>query len=98
VEITFDPKKSERNIRLRGISFDKAFEFDFGSAIFDQDTRKDYGEVRTLALGYLGETLHALVFTVRHGTIRVISLRRANRKERNKYEIAKPSQFGSGRP
>ncbi len=45
VEITFDPLKSERNLRLRGISFDKAPEFDFGSATFDQDTRKDYGEV-----------------------------------------------------
>ena len=89
MEITFDPRKSERNIRLRGISFDKASEFDFGSATFDQDTRKDSGEVRTLALGYLGDTLHALVFTVRDGTIRVISLRRANRKERNKYENVK---------
>jgi len=66
VEITFDPKKSERNIRLRGISFDKAFEFDFGSAIFDQDTRKDYGEVRTLALGYLGE--HFMRWFSRSGT------------------------------
>jgi uncharacterized DUF497 family protein len=89
VEITFDPRKSERNLRLRGIGFDRASEFDFGSAIFDEDTRKDYGEIRTLALGYLGDTLHALVFTVRDGAIRVIRLRRANRKERNKYENAK---------
>jgi uncharacterized protein len=89
VEITFDPRKSERNFRLRGISFDKASEFDFSSATFDRDSRKDYGEIRTLALGYIGETLHALVFTVRDGAIRVISLRRANRKERDKYEIAR---------
>jgi uncharacterized DUF497 family protein len=90
VEITYDPRKSERNIQLRGIGFDKAAEFDFNSATFDQDTRRDYGEVRTLALGYIGETLHALVFTVRDSAIRVISLRRANRKERNKYANAKP--------
>ena len=89
VEITFDPRKSDRNLRLRGISFESAFEFDFRSATFDQDTRKDYGEIRTLALGYIGETLHALVFTVRDGRIRVISLRRANRKERKKYGNAK---------
>ena len=90
MEITFDPRKSERNIRLRGIGFDKASEFDFGSATFDEDTRKDYGEIRTLALGYIGEILHALVFTVRDDKTRVISLRRANRKEREKYGSAKP--------
>jgi uncharacterized DUF497 family protein len=88
VEITYDPRKSERNIRLRGISFEAASGFDLSSATFDQDTRNDYGEIRTLALGYIGETLHALVFTVRDGKIRVISLRRANRKERAKYAKA----------
>jgi uncharacterized DUF497 family protein len=90
VEITFDPRKSERNLHLRGISFERASEFDFSSATFDQDTRRDYGEVRTLALGYIGEILHALVFTIRVGTIRVISLRRANRRERDKYASARP--------
>jgi len=90
VEITYDPRKSERNVRLRGIDFEKAFEFDFDSATFDQDTRKDYGEIRTLALGYIGETLHAMVFAIRDGAVRVISLRKANRKERKKYEDAKP--------
>jgi uncharacterized DUF497 family protein len=90
VKITFDPRKSERNVRLRGISFDRAAEFDFSAATFDQDTRRDYGEIRTLALGFIGETLHALVFTVRDGAIRVISLRRANRKERNKYANTEP--------
>jgi uncharacterized protein len=89
VEITFDPVKNERNLRLRGISFDQTAEFDFDSATYNQDTRKDYGEIRTLALGYIGDTLHALVFTVRDGAIRVISLRRANRKERNRYAKAR---------
>jgi uncharacterized DUF497 family protein len=89
VEITYDPRKSERNLRLRGISFERASAFDFDSATFDRDTRKEYGEIRTFALGYIGESLHALVFTVRDGVIRVISLRRANRKERKKYEDAK---------
>jgi uncharacterized DUF497 family protein len=90
VEITFDPAKNERNLRLRGISFEKAADFDFDSATFDEDKRKDYGEIRTLALGYIGDTLHALVFTLRDGTIRIISLRRANRKERDRYAKARP--------
>jgi len=90
VEITFDPRKNERNIRERGLSFEMVEEFDFGSAIYSIDTRKDYGEVRTRALGFIGDSLYALVFTIRNGALRVISLRRANRKERNRYEKAKP--------
>jgi hypothetical protein len=90
VEITYDPNKNERNIRERGLDFEMVAEFDFNSAIYAIDTRKDYGEVRTRALGFIGDTLYALVFTMRGSALRVISLRRANRKERNRYEKAKP--------
>jgi uncharacterized DUF497 family protein len=54
VDITYDPAKNERNIRERGLSFERAADFDFGTAIFWVDARQDYGEVRRLALGYLG--------------------------------------------
>ena len=90
MEITFDPAKNERNLRLRGISFEKAADFDFNSATFDEDKRKDYGEIRTLSIGYIGDTLYTMVFTIRNSTIRVISLRRANRKERDKHAKARP--------
>jgi len=90
VEITYDPRKNERNIRERGLSFELAAKFDLGSAVFYADRRRDYGENRTLALGLIGDALFALVFTMRAGTLRVISLRKANRKERNRYEKARP--------
>ena len=32
VEITFDPAKNDRNIRERGLSFERAMDFDFASA------------------------------------------------------------------
>jgi hypothetical protein len=89
VEITFDPRKSERNVRERGLDFGMVAEFDFSSAVYTVDTRKDYGEARTRALGFIGDTLYALVFTMRGSFLRVISLRRASRKERNRYEKAK---------
>jgi uncharacterized protein len=89
VEITFDPRKSERNLRERGLSFEMASDFDLSSAIFRADTRRDYGEARTRALGFIGHTLYALVFTMRGSVLRVISLRKANRKERVQYEKAK---------
>jgi uncharacterized DUF497 family protein len=89
VEITFDPAKNERNLRERGIDFRLTAEFEFATAVYMQDTRKDYGEIRIRALGYIGETLHALVFTMRGNALRVISLRKAKRRERNQYGKAK---------
>ena len=89
MEITFDPRKNERNLRERGLGFEMVAEFNFGSAIYAIDNRRNYGEVRTRALGFIGETLYALVFTMRGSALRVISLRKANRKERVRYEKAK---------
>jgi uncharacterized DUF497 family protein len=89
VEITFDPRKSERNLRERGFGFEIVSRFDLSSAIYVIDTRKDYGEVRIRALGFIGDTLYALVFTMRGRVLRVISLRKASRKERIRYEKAK---------
>jgi hypothetical protein len=85
----FDPRKSERNLRERGFGFEIASEFDLRSALFAQDARTDYGEVRIRAIGLIGDTLYALVFTMRGNALRVISLRRASRKERSQYEKAK---------
>jgi uncharacterized DUF497 family protein len=90
VEITFDPRKNERNLRERGISFERVAEFEFGTAFYAPDTRKDYGEVRMRAIGFIGETLYSLVFTIRGSALRVISLRRASRKERRRYASARP--------
>ena len=85
MDITYDPAKNERNISERGLSFEKVAEFDFETAIFWVDARQDYGDVRRLELGYLGNRLHVLCFTASVGGIRVISLR-ANPREVRRYE------------
>jgi uncharacterized DUF497 family protein len=91
VEITFDPAKNERNIRERGISLERATDFNFETAIYVQDSRKDYGETRIRAFEFIGDRLHALVITVRGTALRIISLRKANRREVERYEkAAKP--------
>jgi uncharacterized DUF497 family protein len=86
VKISCDPKKNARNIAERGLSFELTRLFDWDSAIIWQDTRRDYGEERFIALGRIGERVHSLVFTCRLDTIHVISLRRANRREVHRYE------------
>lgn len=43
-----------------------------------------------MALGFIGDRLHVLVFTMRGQTLRVISLRRANERECARYAEAQP--------
>ena len=84
--ISFDPRKNERNIAERGLSFELVEEFEWGSALVVEDARRDYGERRYQALGLIADRLHALVFTPRAGRVHVISLRKANRREARLYE------------
>jgi uncharacterized DUF497 family protein len=76
--IRFDPAKNGSNIASRGLSFELV-------ELMEEDTRKAYGERRFLVLGYIGERLHAMVFTPREGKVHVISLRKANSREVKKY-------------
>jgi uncharacterized DUF497 family protein len=85
MKIEFDAGKSERNTRERGLSFWRAMEFDFETAAFIRDNRRDYGEARVIAVGYLASRLHVLCFTTIEDGIRVISFRKANAREGRKY-------------
>ncbi len=93
MRFSWDPKKSEANLTVRG------FDFEFASLIFEgptlerPDDRKDYGEARVLAIG-LAQRLHLTVaYTDRHAPDReierrIISARRSNRRERKAYSEA----------
>lgn len=83
--ISFDRDKSERNASERGLPFILALEFQWETALVAEDNRCDYGETRICAIGYIATKLHVMVFTPRSGRVHVISLRRANRRERNRY-------------
>jgi uncharacterized protein len=86
MEIEFDLEKNARNIELRGISFEKTARFECENAVIISDSRLDYGELRYRAFGLIDNRHHALVFTPREGAIRVISLRKANRRGVLRYE------------
>jgi len=86
MKIDFDPIKSERNIKLRSLSFDRAGDFDWETAIYYEDDRMDYPEDRIIALGFLGVRLHVICFTPIGGGVRIISFRKANRREVRCYE------------
>lgn len=86
MKIEFDPKKSEKNVSNRGLSFDEAIEFNWETAVYIEDNRKKYPERRFVAMGYLGVRLHIICFTPIVGGIRIISFRKANKREVRRYE------------
>lgn len=86
MKIDFDPDKNAKNILERGLSFERVAEFDFETALFTIDNRRDYGETRYRALGFVDYRLHALVFVEIIGGIRVISFSLANKREVQHYE------------
>lgn len=86
MEIEFDPTKNETNIRKRGLSFDLVSDFDFETAVIWIDARKAYPETRISALGLLADRVHSLIFTETANGIRVISFRKANKREVKRYE------------
>lgn len=86
VDVEFDPAKSARNAAMRGLPFERALDFDLETATIAIDRRKEYGEVRYVALGYLDDRLHVLCFVTTDRGLRVISLRKANAKEARRHE------------
>ena len=89
MRISYDSTKNQRNVRDRGLSFDSAAEFDFEGALYAVDKRQDYGEARYVAVGMLGVRLHVLCFAETPDGIRVVSFRKANAREVNRYAKAK---------
>lgn len=86
MDIRYDPAKNDWNIRERGLSFERAADFDFETAKIREDVRKAYLERRFVALGWLDSRLHLLCFSPIPGGLRVISFRKANRREQRDYE------------
>ena len=70
-----------------GVDFAEVARFDFAGAIAEVEERG--GEVRYVATGYIGRRLNKLVYVVRDGNIRVVSLRKANDRERRAYHERK---------
>ena len=81
MEISFDSAKSDRNVTDRGLPFTLLEQMEWSGAVIKEDVRKNYGERRYLAIGMIGDRLHAVVFTPRADKVHVISLRKANQRE-----------------
>lgn len=78
--------KAESNFKDHGVEFEEVKGFDWDTCIWNLDTREDYDEDRCWAIGYIGNNLHYLAYTERGTRTRVISLRRATKREIQLYE------------
>jgi len=54
----WDIHKSARNALERDLPFDQAKLIDLDAAWVEQDTRRDYGEERYVAYGFIDKRLH----------------------------------------
>jgi uncharacterized DUF497 family protein len=82
VKIAFDPAKDAINRSKHGISL----RVDWNRVLAKLDTRTDYGEPRQIGYGPIGRRLYCVVFVDRGDTLRIISLRKANNREIDRYE------------
>ncbi|MGH7630188.1 MAG: BrnT family toxin [Gemmatimonadales bacterium] len=84
----WDPKKAAANARKHGVTFDEAataFNDPFGRVV--DDPRHSGSEPRAALLAYSQQRrLLAVMFTERSDRIRLISARKATRREHQAYE------------
>ena len=104
MEFEWDENKREENLRRdeggtpRGIDFVDAIPlFADARSLAVEDTRKAYGERRFNLYGYAADgNLYMVTFTRRSHRIRIISARRANQREKRRYEQEKERKADPG--
>jgi uncharacterized protein len=81
MKLELDQAKHDKTLRERGLGFDDAARIFARPVLIWEDTRRDYGENRFRAVGESdGDILH-VAFTWRGDVLRIISVRRASRRE-----------------
>ena len=81
----FDAAKRAATLQARGLDMARAGEVFAGTTLTVEDDRRDYGEDRFITIGFLDGAMVVLVWTLREGAQRIISMRKANERERTLY-------------
>jgi len=85
MRIEFDPAKDAANRTKHGVPLALAGGLDWEAALVWVDDRFGYNEARMIALAPQAEILYYVAFVDRGEVRRIISLRRANRREVKHY-------------
>jgi uncharacterized DUF497 family protein len=95
VHFEWDEEKNLSNIEKHGLDFADAWEIFQAPLLTALDTRQDHGEARWIGIGSLRGRVVVVVFTEPgSGTISIISLRKAVKRERVRYEKALKDRLG----
>jgi len=86
MQYEWDELKNQQNMNKHGVDFSLAVHFEWSEAKVIEDDRLDYGESRFIAHGLIGVRLYAMAFTLRGEMVRIISLRKSNKREVKLYE------------
>lgn len=84
----YDTQKDAANLQKHGVSLALANEIDWSAVLCTVDDRADYSEVREVGYAVIRQRLHVVVFVQRGDTMRIVSLRKANKRELKHYEDA----------
>ena len=86
MEFEWDENKNKSNHEKHGIDFNDAKDvFKDDNSKVSPDLRKDYGENRWKIIGKIYGSIISVIYTIRDKAIRIISARKASRKERDEY-------------
>ena len=85
MRITFDLTKDSLNVAKHGVSLAEAQALEWDTVLAMPDARRDYGELREIGYGLIGDRLYCVVFVQRDNTLHIISLRKANSREVRNY-------------
>lgn len=83
--IEFNAAKRAATLEARGLDMARAGEVFAGATLTVEDNRRAYGEDRFITIGFLDGMMLIVVWTPRDGTHRIISMRKANERERRLY-------------
>lgn len=97
MKFEWDEEKNRENIAKHGLSFADAREIFDAPMLAAPDTREDYGEDRWVAVGFLKNFVVVVVYTERgEDVVRIISMRKALKHERARFEKAIRDRLGEG--
>ena len=82
----WDEDKRQQTLFQRGIDFATIARLNWETALVLLDDRQDYDEQRFRVTGLIDDRLHVAIVTPRPDALRVISLRKANERERRRWE------------
>ena len=83
--VEFDEAKRQATLEDRGLDMARSDEVFAGATLTVEDDRRTYGEDRFITIGFLDGAMVVVVWTPRGGTHRIISMRKANERERRLY-------------